>query len=265
LIGRIAQETKRLRVGSGGVMLTHYSPLKVAEQFACWRSSIRQDRSRPGTGARFGPDDSSRLAIRTAGLADRCVSQSGSVLRQFLDDAAGKEELPDTHPYRGIHAMPRGATPGPELWMLGSAFTARSTPPNSDCRSAMLISSAPMAPRTPPAEYHARFNRVPRARAAPLAWCGALVGETEDEARDSRPHAIFGCAFADGRPIPFPSPEEALAQPLSPQEEKLLASVAKRSIMGTGAQVREKLSAWPTHIRAEELVVVTITYDYARG
>src|ERR1700743_2043754 len=33
LIGRVAQETARIRVGSGGVMLTHYSPLKVAEQF----------------------------------------------------------------------------------------------------------------------------------------------------------------------------------------------------------------------------------------
>src|SRR5215469_12156436 len=33
LIGRVASETRHMRIGSGGVMLTHYSPLKVAEQF----------------------------------------------------------------------------------------------------------------------------------------------------------------------------------------------------------------------------------------
>jgi alkanesulfonate monooxygenase SsuD/methylene tetrahydromethanopterin reductase-like flavin-dependent oxidoreductase (luciferase family) len=66
-----------------------------------------------------------------------------------------------------------------------------------------------------------------------------------------------------GRPIPFPSPEEALAQPLTAQEEKLLSTVAKRSIVGTGEQVRAKLTTLAEAHGAEELVVVTITYDYA--
>src|SRR4029079_5610039 len=44
------------------------------------------------------------------------------LLRQFLDDSAGKDALPADHPYRGIHAMPRAATHTPELWMLGSGI-----------------------------------------------------------------------------------------------------------------------------------------------
>ncbi len=66
-----------------------------------------------------------------------------------------------------------------------------------------------------------------------------------------------------GNPIPFPSPEEALAQTLTPQEEKLLATVSKRSIVGTKEQVREKLTALADAHGAEELNVVTITYDFA--
>ena len=90
------------------------------------------------------------------------------------------------------------------------------------------------------------------------------VGETEDEARRlAASRNLWVVRLLTGRPIPFPSPEEALAQPLSPQEEKLLATVAKRSIIGTAGQVREKLTALADAHGAEELVVVTITYDYA--
>ena len=54
-----------------------------------------------------------------------------------------------------------------------------------------------------------------------------------------------------------------LRKPLTPQEEKLLATVAKRSIVGTGTQVRERLTALAAAHGADELVVLTITYDYA--
>jgi alkanesulfonate monooxygenase SsuD/methylene tetrahydromethanopterin reductase-like flavin-dependent oxidoreductase (luciferase family) len=92
----------------------------------------------------------------------------------------------------------------------------------------------------------------------------ALVGETEEEARRlAASRNLWVVRLLSGRPIPFPSPEEALAQPLTAQEEKLLSTVAKRSIVGTGAQVREKLTALADAHDAEELVVVTITYDFA--
>jgi alkanesulfonate monooxygenase SsuD/methylene tetrahydromethanopterin reductase-like flavin-dependent oxidoreductase (luciferase family) len=92
----------------------------------------------------------------------------------------------------------------------------------------------------------------------------ALVGETEDEARRlAASRNLWVVRLLSGRPIPFPSPEEALAQPLTSQEEKLLSTVAKRSIVGTGEHVRERLINLAEAHGAEELVVVTITYDYA--
>lgn len=266
LIGRVAQETQRLRVGSGGVMLTHYSPLKVAEQFRMLEL-LNPGRIDLGLGRAPGSDQMTARALQSGPQAwpiDAFPSQV-QLLRQFLDDAAGKEELPETHPYRGIHAMPRGTTPGPELWMLGSGihgavYAAELGLPFSH---AYFISTDGSEDAT--AEYRSRFKpsaACPRPRVS--LGVAALVGETEDEARRlAASRNLWVVRFLSGRPIAFPSPEEALAHPLSPQEEKLLSSVAKRSIVGTGEQVRARLTELAEAHGAEELVVVTITYDFA--
>jgi len=266
LIGRVAQETQRLRVGSGGVMLTHYSPLKVAEQFRMLEL-LNPGRIDLGLGRAPGSDQMTARALQSGPQAwpiDAFPSQV-QLLRQFLDDAAGKEALSETHPYRGIHAMPRGATTGPELWMLGSGihgavYAAELGLPFSH---AYFISADGSEDAT--AEYRARFKpsaACPRPRVS--LGVAALVGETEDEARRlAASRNLWVVRLLSGRPIPFPSPEEALAQPLTSQEEKLLSTVAKRSIVGTGEHVRERLINLAEAHGAEELVVVTITYDYA--
>ncbi len=266
LIGRVAQETQRIRVGSGGVMLTHYSPLKVAEQFRML-DVMYPGRIDLGMGRAPGSDQMTARALQAGPQAwpiDAFPSQV-QLLRQFLDDAAGREALPDDHPYRGIHAMPRAATPGPELWMLGSGihgavYAAELGLPFSH---AYFISTEGSEDAV--AEYRSRF-KPSAACPAPRVSLGvaALAGETEAEAaRLAASRNLWVVRLLSGRPIPFPSPEEALAQPLTAQEEKLLATVAKRSIVGTGAQVRERLTALAEAHGADELVVVTITYDFA--
>lgn len=265
LIGRVAQETQRLRVGSGGVMLPHYSPLKVAEQFRML-DLLNPGRIDLGLGRAPGSDQMTARALQSGPQAwpiDAFPSQV-NLLRQFLDDSSGKVPLPDEHPYRGIHAMPRGDTPGPELWMLGSGihgavYAAELGMPFCHAYFISADGSEEAAE-----EYRSRF-KPSAACPRPVVALGvaALVGETEEEAqRLAASRNLWVVRLLSGRPIPFPSPEEALAQPLSPQEEKLLSTVAKRSIVGTGKQVREKLTALAQAHHAEELVVVTITYDY---
>jgi len=265
LIGRVAQETTRLRVGSGGVMLTHYSPLKIAEQFRML-DVLNPGRIDLGIGRAPGSDQMTARALQSGPQAwpiDAFPSQV-MLLRQFLEDSAGRQPLPEDHPYRGIHAMPRGATPGPELWMLGSGihgavYAAELGLPFSH---AYFISTEGSEDAV--REYRERFKPTP-ACPAPRVSLGvaALVGETEDEARRlAASRNLWVVRLLSGRPIPFPSPEEALAQPLTAQEEKLLASIAKRSIVGTKEQVRARLEELAEAHFAEELVVLTITYDF---
>jgi luciferase family oxidoreductase group 1 len=265
LIGRVAQETARLRVGSGGVMLTHYSPLKVAEQFRML-DVLYPGRIDLGLGRAPGTDQMTSRALQAGPQAwpiDAFPSQV-MLLRQFLDDAAGKAALPEDHPYRGIHAMPRAETPGPELWMLGSGihgavYAAELGLPFSH---AYFISTEGSEDAVK--EYRERF-KPSAALARPYVSLGvaALAGESEEEAqRLALSRNLWVVRLLSGRPIPFPSPEEAAAQPLTPQEEKLLATVSKRSIVGTKDVVRERLTALAEAHGADELVVVTITYDF---
>jgi luciferase family oxidoreductase group 1 len=265
LIARVAQETKHLRVGSGGVMLTHYSPLKVAEQFRMLEI-LAPGRIDLGLGRAPGSDQRTALALQAGpqGWGIDAFPSQVHLLKQFLEDAGGGAPLPADHPYLGIHAMPRGAGL-PEMWLLGSG-----------------IHSAVYAGELGLPFSHAYFINTEgseeaceeyRNRFKPSVWCerptlslgvAALVGETEEEAhRLAASRNLWVVRLLTNRPIPFPSPEEALAYELNESEKKLLASVQKRSIVGTPPEVRGKLLALGEAHGADELVVVTITYDFA--
>src|ERR1700710_904540 len=85
LIGRVAQETNRIRVGSGGVMLTHYSPLKVAEQFRML-DVLTPGRIDLGMGRAPGTDQLTARALQAGaqGRAGDAFPRPGRVLRGVL-------------------------------------------------------------------------------------------------------------------------------------------------------------------------------------
>lgn len=123
LIGQIAANTSTIRVGSGGVMLPHYSALKVAEQFRTL-NAFYPGRIDLGIGRAPGSDQRTALALtypRPPADVNR-FPQMVSDLIAFLEDG-----LTDDHPFAGIRAQ-AGPTPSdlPEVWLLGSSdFSAR--------------------------------------------------------------------------------------------------------------------------------------------
>lgn len=262
LIARVAAETKTIRVGSGGVMLTHYSPLKVAEQFRMLEI-LSPGRIDLGLGRAPGTDQRTAQALQAGpqGWGIDAFPSQVHLLRQFLDDAAG-QSLPDDHPYRGIHASPMGPT-RPEMWLLGSG-----------------IHSAVYAGELGLPFAHAHFISAEgseeavenyRHRFRPSSWCerprvamgvAALAAETEEEARRlAASRNLWVVRLLTGRPIAFPPPEEALDYPYTDQEKALLENIEARSTVGTPDVVKKKLTALAERHGAEELVIVTITYD----
>jgi luciferase family oxidoreductase group 1 len=262
LIARVAAETKTIRVGSGGVMLTHYSPLKVAEQFRMLEI-LSPGRIDLGLGRAPGTDQRTAQALQAGpqGWGIDAFPSQVHLLRQFLDDAAG-QSLPDDHPYRGIHASPMGPT-RPEMWLLGSG-----------------IHSAVYAGELGLPFAHAHFISAEgseeavenyRHRFKPSSWCerprlamgvAALAAETEEDARKlSASRNLWVVRLLTGRPIAFPPPEEALDYPYTDQERALLENIEARSTVGTPDVVKKKLTALAERHGAEELVIVTITYD----
>lgn len=267
LIGRVASETAHIRVGSGGVMLTHYSPLKVAEQFRMLEV-LNPGRIDLGLGRAPGTDQMTARALLAGpqGFDIDAFPSQVHLLRQFLDDAAGRSPLPDNHPYRGIHAMPRAPSEhGPELWMLGSGIHSAVYAAEFGLPFSHAYFISPEGSLDAVAAYRERFKpseECPRPRVS--LGVAALAAKTQDEARAlAASRNLWVVRLLTGRPIPFPPPDEARDYPFTEQERALLRTVERRSIVGTAAQVREGLVRLADAHGAEELVVVTITYDYA--
>src|SRR5579862_7738491 len=117
LIGPLAAATAAIRVGSGGVMLPHYSPLKVAETFSLL-AGLFPGLIDLGIGRASGTDPLTTFALqrdRRQAAPDDFPQQLAELLA-YLDDT-----LPDEHPFQRLAATLPGRPEVPEPWMLGSS------------------------------------------------------------------------------------------------------------------------------------------------
>ena len=266
LISKVASETETIRVGSGGVMMMHYSPLKVAENFRMLET-LYPGRIDLGIGRAPGGDQRTSAALQPGpqSYGIDVFPQQITLLDQLLRDARGDKAFPDDHPYRGIHAMPRG--PGmPEIWLLGSsimgaAYAGELSQPfcfahfiNQD-GAAQIMNT-----------YRTRFKpteTVPAPKTA--AGISVLCAETEEDAKKlALPRNLWVLRLLRGqRGGPFPSMEEALSYPYTPEDYQLLQTIQVRSIAGTPDIVRQRIEALGEELGTDEFLVVTITHDHA--
>ena len=258
LIGHIANGTSGIRVGSGGVMLSHYSSLKVAEAFRLLET-LHPGRIDLGIGRAPGSDARTARALSPV-QAPRDLSHFPDQLLDLYGFLA--DDFPPDHEFHGIRAMPRPqAMPG--LWLLGSSdvsagYAAELGWPfcyahfiNAHRADTALDAYRKLFAPSPVASE-------PRASIA----VSALVAETEAEAERlswSRwGWRLMGAAGRGG----IPPPEEALAFDYTEPEREYLETLKRRSIYGDPAQVRDRLLAMGERYGVDDFVVVTITYDY---
>jgi len=258
MIGRIAQETKSIRVGSGGVMLMHYSPLKVAEQFLVLHA-LYPGRIDLGLGRAPGADPRAIQALTTSTQTYdiETFPRQLALLDSWLAD-----DIDAGHPYPHVHAMPRG--PGePELWLLGSGV--QSAVYAAELGAGFCFAHFISADGGPQvlARYRQRFHPS-RHNAAPKGAfaISVMVADTEEEARRQvQSRNLWVVQLLQDKAGPFPSPETAEAYPWTPQELAALPEIAKRGVVGTPEQVRRRLLELAEAYDAEEIFALTITHD----
>ena len=258
LIGPIAAATSRLRVGSGGVMLPHYSPLKVAQSFSVL-AGLFPGRIDLGIGRAAGTDPMTAFALqrdRRQAAPDDFPDQLAELLAYFDDS------FPDGHALARYVATLPGRPEQPDLWLLGSS-------PQSAIWAGELGLPYAFADFINPqgAEiaqlYRDRFRpsaRLAAPRTAVAVW--ALAADARDEAR--RLAASSKMTFRllrQGRLIPVPPPDKALRF-LETQGEAP-PGLRRRSVLGDPAAVRAGLEEVAMEYGAEEAIVVTITYEHA--
>ena len=259
LIGPIAVATTRMRVGSGGVMLPHYSPLKVAETFSVL-AGLFPGRIDLAVGRAAGTDPTTTFALqrdRRQGAPDDFTDQLAELLA-YLEGT-----LPRDHPFARLTALP-GRPARPDPWLLGSS-------PQSGLWAAELGLPYAFADFINPrgAEVARRYREgftPSRLRSRPeivvAVW--AVCAETDAEAE--RVASSTDMAFAllqRGKLIPVPPVEEAIRFAREERTAQPAPGRERRRIVGSPATVREGLEAAAREYGADEVMVVTITYDHA--
>ena len=258
LIGQVAARTARIRVGAGGVMLTHYSALKVAEQFRMLET-LFPGRIDLGIGRAPGSDARTAQALRhgPGALGLEHYPRQIADLIGFLRDS-----LEPGHAFAGVRAMPIGPT-APEVWLLGSSDESAACAAHFGVAFsfAHFINDEGGAGIT---RAYAREFRPSPSLAAPQASVAAFVicADTEAEAwRLAQSRDLFLLRLYTGRPGPYPSVEEAEAYPYTEREREIIRHTRRRTIAGAPEQVRERLLALGGAYGVDELVIVTITED----
>jgi luciferase family oxidoreductase group 1 len=259
LMAAIAATTSRIRVGSAGVMLPHYSALKVAEQFRVLEA-LAPGRIDLGVGRAPGSDP---LTARALNPMPQPVEDHFPRQLQELQHWVSGNPLPEGHPFRRVVASPTGPTT-PDLWILGSSdYGAQLAAYFGLPYAFAYFFSEGTGVEEALALYRENFRPSPVCPQPYATICvAALAADTEAQAQwqfKTRERSTIDREF--GIRLPLISPEEAAARSLNPAEQRVAERLQHKAIVGDAEQVAEKLQRLATRLELDELVVVTWTFD----
>jgi luciferase family oxidoreductase group 1 len=259
LIAAIAATTQRIRVGSAGVMLPHYSALKVAEQFRVL-DAIAPGRIDLGLGRAPGSDGLTAYALNPR--AETAADQFPAAVRDLLAWLAG-EKLVEGHPFRDVRAQPAAPTM-PEVWILGSSDYGAQVAAYfglpfcfahfiTDGRGADQALAIYREGYRPSALH-------PGPYAALCVW--AMAAETqEDAAYLFRSREVWRLNRDRGIFTALASPEEAASHTYSDSENARIERMRSRALYGTPDVVATKLRALAVEHGVEEVALLTTLHD----
>ena len=254
LIAALTQVTSRIRLGSGGVMLVNYSPLKVAETFM-ELEALAPGRIDLGLGRALGADPRTGGALRSVG--SEAFPRYLALLSAWLLDASGDAPIGEEHPLHDIHASPSGPS-HPELFMLCSSV-----------ESAIFAGQAGIGMVF--AEFIARADGDPAVAAYRQAfkpsafgqepWAGiALIAFAAEDAeaawRLDAPRRAASVAMMEGARQRFPDVAAAEAFLAERKGTPLLAAVEARTIASDAMTVLGALGEKTRTAQPDEIFVM---------
>jgi luciferase family oxidoreductase group 1 len=259
MIARIAAETSRIRVGSGGIMLPHYSPYKVAENFRVLET-LYPGRIDLGIGRAPGSDfaTSRALAYGSPVGADYFPNMVQD-LDGFLHDS-----LPVDHPFARIRALPK--TEGaPPIWMLGSSDYGGAYAAHFGIAFSFAHFINPHGGDQVVRAYFEKFQ--PSARLdRPTANIGVFVvcADTDEDAeRIAATRDLQRLRADQGRHGPMPSIEEATGYDYSAPERERIRYNRARTVVGGPEKAKAELLALADRYGVDEVVVITNVYNFS--
>jgi luciferase family oxidoreductase group 1 len=258
LITRLAAATSTIRVGSGGVLLPYYSPLKIAEQFRMLEA-LFPGRIDLGIGRAPGGDQATAMAMGQGRYpsADDFPDQV-QYLAAYLDD-----DMPDGHPFRQVKAQPAGPT-SPQIWLLGSSDYSGALAAQLGLRFAFAHFISARGGDVVMRDFKRRYQPSPREPQPQALVCVFVIcADTQAQAeRLAQSIDLRRLNMDYGVNAPVPTLEEAERYPYTDADRQRIAQQRRRVVLGTPDAVKQRLLEIQAEFEADELMVITITGDY---
>ena len=253
LMAAIAARTRRIRIGSAGVMLPHYSALKVAEQFRVLEA-LAPGRIDLGVGRAPGSDR------RTAQALNPNASGAAEDFPQQVRDLQAWTALPA---HQGISAHPLGPY-APELWILGSSDYGAQLAAHFGLPYAFAYFFTDGVGVEQALDLYRRLyqpsERHPTPQATVCVW--ALAADTADEAQH---HALsrerWRVDRQRGRLEPLQAPDEIAARGFTAEEMPTVAAMRAKAFVGATVQVADQLRALGAALALDYLVINTWAHE----
>ncbi|HEY7240893.1 MAG TPA: LLM class flavin-dependent oxidoreductase [Burkholderiales bacterium] len=258
LVARLGAETSSMRIGTGGVLLPYYSAFRTAEAFRMLEA-LYPGRIDLGVGRAPGGDARTAQAVGGGGFPD--AERFPEQVWELAAHVAGR--LPPDHPYSRVRLQPEVSTV-PEIWLLGSSDYSGALAAQLGMAFAFAHFINPRGGEGVMQAYRERFQpgheQAPRTMVCTFAICGE---DDADAERLAQPIDLRRLHMALNIDSPVPTAEEAAAHPYTGPEREYVAGQRARAVIGGPRRVREELQAMARRYGADELMVLTITGDYA--
>jgi luciferase family oxidoreductase group 1 len=253
MIARLAAESKRIRLGSGGIMLPNHSTLKVAENFKMLEA-LYPNRIDLGVGRAPGGDRITAQLLNPSNTFDpQEYIQQISDLQDFLTDNPNYNNIQGK-----VRAIPHIDTV-PELWMLTSSGESSYLAAHSGMALSFAQFINPVGGREAINIYRQRFKPSARLK-EPKASVGVFAFCAEDAHKAEQVQAFMDyrlLSFEKGRYDEIPTYEAASNYDYTAAEWQRVLYNRQRTIVGTPDVVKEKVTALAAELDVPEVVVAT--------
>ncbi|WCN36439.1 LLM class flavin-dependent oxidoreductase [Aneurinibacillus uraniidurans] len=261
LVSYLLAKTERIRIGSGGVMLQHYSPYKVAENFNVL-ASLAPGRVDLGVGGAPGG-----LPLSTQALQQDYTSQPKSLadkiveLEQFIANT-----LPEDHPFHGLQASPLPVQPADIYYLGRSASSAEAAAKlGLPYVYAQFFSKDDSNPLEAFETYHKHFTAKKAAQPQAILALSVIVADTDEEAEqlaaESKTIKIY---LANGKVLNVTSAEKAEEYGKRSGESYRIELSEAPILHGSKETIYQKLSELQKAYNLEEFIIVTPVRNFAK-
>ncbi len=259
LLARLGAETKRLRIGTGGVLLPYYSAFRTAEAFRMLEA-LYPGRVDLGIGRAPGGDQ--RTAHAVAGGKYPDADDFPERVWQLVAHLDGT--LPKDHPYRRLRVQPEVPTT-PEVWLLGSSGYSGALAAQMGLRFAFAHFINAQGGDQVTRAYRERYQPSAREATAQAIVCVFLIcAESNAEAeRLAQSIDLRRLHMALNVDSPVPTPEEAAQHVYTAEEREYVQGQRARAIIGGPASCKQQIEDLAGRYGADEVMLLTITGEYA--